>query len=100
MCTSYTFLGVKEYVHWFLLIGVVAAVCENYETRILVGEGESFYAGGASSLSYDLEYIDDALSVGRIEVCFECSWRALCSSDWTKQDASVVCQQLGFAAAG
>ena len=78
----------------------MAALCEDYEVRILVGEGESYYAGGASSLSSDLNYIDDALSVGRIEVCFKGSWRALCSSDWTKQDASVVCQQLGFAAAG
>ena len=74
----------------------MAALCEDYEVRILVGEGESYYAG----VSYDLNYIDDALSVGRIEVCFKGSWRALCSSDWTKQDASVVCQQLGFAAAG
>lgn len=45
-------------------------------------------------------YIDDALSIGRIEICYEGTWRSLCSNDWSRQDASVACRQLGFAAAG
>ena len=65
--------------------------------RILVGNGESYYGGGTISI---MAYINDALSVGRIEICYQGSWRALCSSSWTREDASVTCQQLGFAAAG
>lgn len=77
---------------------MVAAVCENFEARILIGSGNSYYGGGLSAVKN--MYISDALSVGRVEVCFNGSWRTLCSSNWTLQDASVVCQQLGFAAAG
>lgn len=75
-----------------------AAVCEDFEARILIGDGQS-YVDGAISVNLDY-YIDDALSIGRIEICFGGLWRALCSDGWSQQDASVTCQQLGFAGAG
>ena len=78
----------------------MAALCEDFSARILVGSGESYYGGGTISTREDVAYINDALSVGRIEICYQGAWRALCSSSWTRDDASVTCQQLGFAAAG
>jgi len=63
----------------------------------MVGSGESYYGGGTRE---DLGYINDALSMGRIEICYQGAWRALCGGNWTRGDASVTCQQLGFAAAG
>jgi len=99
----------KLYIGYFIILllyyvilytYIISAVCEDLNARILVGSGESYYGGGASQLIDDLDYISNELSVGRVEVCFQGAWRSLCSSRWTRQDASVVCKQLGFAAAG
>ena len=35
-----------------------------------------------------------------IEVCQRDGWREICDEDFTKQDAQVVCRQLGFSAIG
>ena len=31
---------------------------------------------------------------GRVEICFEETWGAVCDSDWTVSDAQVTCKQL------
>ena len=34
---------------------------------------------------------------GRIEICVDGKWRAVCDDEgWTYNDAEVVCRQLGF----
>ena len=83
-----------------LVAYVSIALCENDEVRIIVGDEASYYTGRNSEVDYDLDYINGDLSVGRVEICFQQSWRSLCSHDWSRQDASVICKQLGFASAG
>ena len=39
-------------------------------------------------------------SFGRVEICINGSWGALCGPEATNRDASVICRQLGFAAQG
>lgn len=74
------------------------AVCEELDARITIGDGNQYYDGDTFyERSY---YIDDALAIGRIELCVDGVWSAICENVWTKEDASVACKQLGFSSAG
>ncbi len=33
---------------------------------------------------------------GRVEICFNNTWYAVCGDDWTESEASVVCSQQGY----
>ena len=37
---------------------------------------------------------------GRVEVCIDSTWYTICDSHWNKNEASVVCQQLGYSPFG
>ena len=55
------------------------SLCENGEIRLVGGNGN--YSG-------------------RVEVCFNSAWGTVCDDDWGRDDAEVVCSQLGFNAEG
>ena len=40
------------------------------------------------------------LIAGRMLICDGMEWRAVCQGGWDREDATVVCRQLGFPAAG
>ena len=37
---------------------------------------------------------------GRVEICYDNHWGALCDNDWDNNDAAVVCRQLGLSTEG
>lgn len=39
-------------------------------------------------------------SFGWVEVCIDGIWGKVCNDQWTNQDASVLCRQLGFSSYG
>ena len=68
------------------------------EVRLLIGDNDDYYLGGeALDSSY---YIDNQLSVGRLELCLNGQWGVACQDYWNNEQASVVCNQLGFARVG
>ena len=81
-----------------ILCLLVAAVCVDDEVRLLIGDNYDYYFGGeALDSSF---YIDSQLSVGRLELCLNGRWGVACQDYWNNEQASVVCNQLGFARVG
>lgn len=37
---------------------------------------------------------------GRVEVCLDGIWGRVCSREWGRADAAVVCRQLGYSSSG
>ena len=60
-----------------LLFTAMVKTCENGDVRLM---------GGGS----DRE--------GRVEICINSRWGTICDDQWDSNEASVVCQQLGFKA--
>ena len=82
----------------YVMILWFVAVCVDSEVRLLIGNNDDYYLGGETlDSSY---YIDNQLSVGRLELCLNGQWGVACQDYWNNEQASVVCNQLGFARVG
>ena len=44
--------------------------------------------------------VNGAIMKGRVEVCIDETWHKTCAHQWTAQEASVVCSQLGYSPYG
>ena len=64
---------------YFSLVDPIVSDCDNGDIRLV---------GGATTLE------------GRVEVCLNNVWGAVCHHSFHNQEASVTCSQLGFQRAG
>lgn len=46
------------------------------------------------------DFIKDEVSRGRVEICRNNTFGTLCGENWSNEDASVVCSQVGFSSYG
>lgn len=67
------FIILSSFIHNFICVN--SAVCEENAVRLVDGLDRN---------------------AGRVEVCVLETWRTVCDRQWTIEDASVVCRQLGF----
>ena len=44
--------------------------------------------------------IKDTVSRGRVEVCVNQTFQTVCEDNWSNDDASVLCSELGFSRYG
>ena len=51
------------------------------------------YIEGNVTVSIDA----DGSSLQLVEMCSNGMWSPLCDNDWTSQDVTVVCRELGYA---
>ena len=74
---------------------MISALCDEGDVRICpAGDG-----GCVTSPSDDY-LINNQLSVGRVEICLGGRYGTICDDTWNYEDASVVCNQLGFSPYG
>ena len=55
-------------------------MCENGDIRLVTSDGDT----GQGVMS------------GRVEVCWDDRWGTVCDQNWSDNDATVVCRELGF----
>ena len=55
---------------------------------------------GAVQLVSSEGVVSGSVARGRVEVCTNETWGTVCDQSWSKQDAEVVCAQLGYLKSG
>ena len=49
----------------------------------------------------DIRFVNGSIAAeGRVEICINNTYGTICDDFWDSQDASVVCQQLGYSTEG
>ena len=72
--------------------------CIHGTVRLMAGDDDyELYMGERVP---NTNFIKDTLSQGRVEICINGIFGTVCAEDWSNEDASVVCRELGFSASG
>ena len=90
------------FFHGISLLCVVSSAvnCTEGSIRLVVGDSYDYYLDRV--MGEDVEYIDDRLSQGRVEMCVNGDYGTICADggQWSFNESAVVCRELGFTAAG
>ena len=80
-----------------MVIHIHIASCIEGSIRLVVGDDYDYYLDNLEE-GEDVEYIDDALSQGRVEICVNGTYGTICADRdmWSNTEAAVVCKELGF----
>lgn len=73
---------VNSFIHVYTVDMLYIVSCQNGEIQLVGGDPD--YVGGE----------------GRLEVCYNETWRTVCDGGWSISDAQVVCRQLGYSREG
>ena len=76
----------------------LTATCSEGDIRLGIGNLTEFYMTIDEKEKY--YFIKDELARGRVEICIDGRYGALCHDHFDPEDASVVCSQLGFSSYG
>ena len=84
-----------------------ATGCTHFRRAGIICERKNFYSFyiavktlTAVCTSGSIRLGDRAKLRGRVEVCYNGSWVTICSHQWTVQEATVICSQLGYSRYG
>ncbi|XP_064397372.1 scavenger receptor cysteine-rich domain superfamily protein-like isoform X2 [Halichondria panicea] len=69
--------------------------CKNVDKHATV------QCSSANCTDSDIRFVGGATdNEGKVEICNDSRWIAICSNGWTEQDAGQMCQKFGFASIG
>ena len=57
-----------------------SALCENGDIRLVTSDGDT----------------GEGVMSGRVEMCWDDRWGTVCDQNWSDNEATVVCRELGF----
>ena len=86
--------GIMQRIFYFLVI----AHCDEGMAKLSMNEANYVALHENNISSYF--FIKDELARGRVDICYNGSYESVCSDTWKEEEASVVCQQLGFSQYG
>ena len=88
----------------YTVFNPVTVSCLERDVRLLPDiSNSSNYNARLRSGDMDLpsySFYKDELRLGRVELCQDGAYTAVCNQNWDNKDASVVCSQLGFSPNG
>ena len=82
----------------FTIISFPLAHCDEGRVKLSMYEADYVPLHENSFPSY--YFIKDELARGRVDICYNGSYESVCSDSWKEEEASVICQQLGFSKYG
>ena len=86
----------------WILLHCTAVNCESDQLQHALAKIGCSVSTGQQCTNGDIRVptIESSFRAGRISVCINQEWRAVCDTGWGIQEARVVCRQLGFTTQG